>query len=139
MWTRMTFNAMTGNTDDHLRNHGFLRNRAGWRLSPAYDLNPDPKPFERRAHALPFLPGEHHPSLEVCIKIAPFFNIGKDQVNAGLQRVNNALDGWQAAASRNGLAENEIRRMADAFEHEGREKLALHCDSARKIADNMEP
>jgi serine/threonine-protein kinase HipA len=63
----MVFNVLTGNTDDHLRNHGFLRVRDGWRLSPAYDLNPNPKAFAARAHILPILPGNHHPALERCV------------------------------------------------------------------------
>ena len=42
LWRRMVFNILVSNTDDHLRNHGFLREPGGWRLSPAYDLNPMP-------------------------------------------------------------------------------------------------
>ena len=42
LWRRMVFNILISNTDDHLRNHGFLREAGGWRLSPAYDLNPMP-------------------------------------------------------------------------------------------------
>ena len=40
LWRRIVFNMLISNTDDHLRNHGFLRGRKGWRLAPAYDLNP---------------------------------------------------------------------------------------------------
>ncbi|WP_295676212.1 type II toxin-antitoxin system HipA family toxin [uncultured Mucilaginibacter sp.] len=43
LWTRMTFNILVKNTDDHLRNHGFLLKDGGWELSPAYDLNPNPR------------------------------------------------------------------------------------------------
>jgi serine/threonine-protein kinase HipA len=43
LWRRLVFNILISNTDDHLRNHGFLyEGQAGWRLSPAYDLNPVP-------------------------------------------------------------------------------------------------
>src|SRR5690606_13467584 len=40
LWRRLVFNIAISNTDDHLRNHGFLLTREGWRLAPAYDLNP---------------------------------------------------------------------------------------------------
>ena len=42
LWRRAVFGAAIGNCDDHLRNHGFLRVSTGWRLSPAFDLNPEP-------------------------------------------------------------------------------------------------
>lgn len=43
LWRRLAFNILISNTDDHLRNHGFLyAGNAGWRLSPAFDLDPSP-------------------------------------------------------------------------------------------------
>jgi serine/threonine-protein kinase HipA len=123
LWQRMTFNAMTGNTDDHLRNHAFLRNRQGWHLSPAYDLNPNNEPFERRTHALAFFPGENKPSLELCKEAAQFFGLDKRQLEYGLKTVGAALGEWRAIAKRNGMGEGEINRKATAFEHEDAEKL----------------
>src|SRR3546814_4466360 len=52
IWRRMVFNILISNTDDHLRNHGYLRDPAGWRLAPAYDLNPMPVDVKPRHHAL---------------------------------------------------------------------------------------
>lgn len=49
LWSRMAFSLLVGNTDDHLRNHGFLLTEAGWRLSPMFDVNPNPDGGE---HAL---------------------------------------------------------------------------------------
>ncbi len=40
LFRRVVFNVMTANRDDHLRNHGFLRTAEGWRLAPAFDVNP---------------------------------------------------------------------------------------------------
>src|SRR3546814_3933585 len=48
IWRRMVFNILISNTDDHLRNHGYLRDPAGWRLAPAYDLNPMPVDVKNR-------------------------------------------------------------------------------------------
>ena len=125
LWRRMVFNAMTGNTDDHLRNHAFLRSHQGWRLSPAYDLTPSHEPFERRAHALAFLPGESRPSLALCKEMAAFFNLDKNMVAHTLQRIGAALAQWRQVARQNGLTESEIQRKAAAFEH---------ADSARLMA-----
>ena len=41
-----------GNTDDHLRNHGFLASRGSWTLSPAFDVNPNPDPMARRSTSI---------------------------------------------------------------------------------------
>jgi len=123
LWRRMTLNAMTGNTDDHLRNHGFLRDRQGWRLSPAYDLNPNNQPFERRSHALAFLPGESKPSFDLCREMAGFFNLDKRQVEHALKCIGPALAQWREIAKRNGLTEGEIKRQATAFEHRDSERL----------------
>lgn len=123
LWRRMTFNAMAGNTDDHLRNHAFLRHPSGWRLSPAYDLNPNPEPVERRTHALAFLPGEYRPSLSLCKETAEFFNLNKTQVDHGLKAIAEALAQWRGLAKKNGLTENELKRFAHAFEHDEVERL----------------
>ena len=49
LWRRIGFSILISNSDDHLRNHGFLRlSSAGWTLSPAFDLNPDPRPGPKR-------------------------------------------------------------------------------------------
>lgn len=124
LWQRMAFNAMTGNTDDHLRNHAFLRDRQGWRLSPAYDLNPNNTPYDRRIHALAFITDEKTPSLDLCVEMAkPFFNLDKTQVAQGLKAIGNALKQWRQTARQNGLADSEIKRMARAFEHQDSERL----------------
>ena len=49
LWMRMAFSRLVRNTDDHLRNHGFLLTSKGWRLSPMFDVNPNPDGGE---HAL---------------------------------------------------------------------------------------
>lgn len=123
LWRRMVFNAVTGNTDDHMRNHAFLRDAQGWRLSPAYDLNPNNEPFGRRTHVLAFLPGESKPSLDLCKEMAAFFNLNKGQVEHGLKAIGSTLERWRETAKQNGLTESEIKRKADAFEHQDSERL----------------
>jgi serine/threonine-protein kinase HipA len=58
LFRRLVFNIFTSNRDDHLRNHGFIREGTGWRLAPAYDLNPSP---EKHDHALAPVPGDPWP------------------------------------------------------------------------------
>lgn len=70
LWRRMVFNILISNTDDHLRNHGFLREPGGWRLSPAYDLNPMPVDVKSRVHALAVNAGDQHASLDTGSRLA---------------------------------------------------------------------
>lgn len=126
LWLRMTFNALAGNTDDHLRNHGFLRDPQGWYLSPAYDLNPSNHPHERRTHALSFDGHGYRPSLATCRELAPSFDVNEPVQAAILGQLGRALANWRATARRYGLTADEIQRMATAFEHaDTRALLAL--------------
>ena len=130
LWRRMVFNAVAGNTDDHLRNHGFLRTRQGWVLSPVYDLNPSVEPFESRIHALNFL--DHaHPSLEVCKVLGrEYFGLKKADIQTGLVRIGAALAKWRDAARLNGLTDGEIKARENAFEHEAKDRLVHLADRA---------
>ena len=118
----MVFNAVSGNTDDHLRNHGFLRTRLGWVLSPVYDLNPSVEPFESRIHALNFL--DHpHPSLEVCEVLGKeYFGLKKSDIQTGLARIGATLAKWRAAARLNGLTDGEIQALGNTFGHEATDR-----------------
>lgn len=122
LWRRMTFNAMAGNIDDHLRNHGFLRDRQGWRLAPAYDLNPTLQSFERRTHDLAF-DNNARPSLDICIGLAEYFGLTSRETDPVLNDLGKSLSNWQEAARRYGLGGEEIRRLAPSFEHEDSRRL----------------
>lgn len=50
LWCRILLSIAVHNTDDHLRNHGFLRTPGGWRLAPMFDVNPEPDLAASRAH-----------------------------------------------------------------------------------------
>lgn len=123
LWTRMTFNAMFGNTDDHLRNHGFMAEGGHWRLSPAYDLNPTVIPLARRRHALAFMPGEFAPSLALCREVGGYFNLSDQEMDEAQVLLGRAFDQWRFVARRNGLSASECRVMEHSFEHEDAERL----------------
>ncbi|MDR3280207.1 MAG: type II toxin-antitoxin system HipA family toxin [Synergistaceae bacterium] len=123
LWRRMTFGAMTGNTDDHLRNHAFLRDERGWRLSPAYDLNPSDQPYKTRRHELSFDGGSYRPSLELCVKLASYFGVTDETSSQILEGIAIALKSWKTVARKNGMSAAEINRMSVSFEHEDASSL----------------
>ena len=113
LWKRMVFNALTGNTDDHLRNHGFLRNISGWTLSPAYDLNPN---SWRQNHALSFDGFNSLPSMKLFRSLSPYFRYGSEtEANNELERICEGVSRWKDMAKSVGLESREIVRMEKSF------------------------
>ena len=125
LWRRMVFNILISNTDDHLRNHGFLREPGGWRLSPAYDLNPMPTDVKPRIHALALDETDQDASLDTVLGVAAYFRLSKPEALAIAKEVGVVVATWREVAGQHGLTANQIDRMASAFEHD---------DLARAIA-----
>jgi len=115
LWCRMVFNVLTGNIDDHLRNHGFLHTGAGWVLAPAYDLNPTDIPFERRTHVLSFDGRTNVPSINVCLSLAPYFRYEEKKANEELTRIRTEVENWRKIAKEIGIKPREISRMEKSF------------------------
>lgn len=119
IFRRMVFNILISNVDDHLRNHGFLwTGRAGWRLSPAYDLNPTPTDLKARILTTNISLDEGTCSIELALSQAELFGLGVSDAKAIITEVRGAVAAWRIAARQAGQTESQIERMASAFEHE---------------------
>lgn len=112
LWSRIVFNILVSNTDDHLRNHGFLVNESGWELSPAYDLNPNP---DGDGLKLNISEDDNSQSLELVLSIAKYFRIKPHQAPERLREIQNAVQKWRNVADECGLSRAEIEDMATAF------------------------
>jgi serine/threonine-protein kinase HipA len=118
LWRRIAFTVLISNTDDHLRNHGFLRaSSAGWSLSPAFDLNPDPRPGVKYLNTA-IDDGAPEARIDTLMRVADLFRIGDAQARDVLGEVVQATTGWREAAAEHGISGTEIDRMVRAFEHE---------------------
>jgi serine/threonine-protein kinase HipA len=118
LWRRIVFSILISNTDDHLRNHGFLwSGTAGWQLSPAYDLNPMPTDIKPRilTTAIDFDDGTA--SLELAFQVAGYFELSDKEARQIVWQVGHAVATWRQEAKKIGLTPAEIDRMASAFEH----------------------
>jgi serine/threonine-protein kinase HipA len=113
LWTRMVFNILVKNTDDHLRNHGFLLQGGGWELSPAYDINPNP-----RGNGLTLNVSENDNSLdpELALLVAKHFRLNAADAKAILAHIRSAIAPWSTIASKYGLSRREQEIMAPAFQ-----------------------
>jgi serine/threonine-protein kinase HipA len=119
LWRRIVFSVLISNTDDHLRHHGFLwAGSAGWRLSPAYDLNPVPTDIKPRVLTTAIDLDDNTASLKVALGAAPYFELSANEALQIASQVGKAVGTWRRVAAKLGLTPREIDRMASAFEHE---------------------
>lgn len=112
LFTRVVFNVITANRDDHLRNHGFIRTPAGWRLAPAFDMNPS---FKKSEHALALDLYIRQPDMAVVLETAEYYRLGKNQAQEIVHRVSNVVRSWQVRARRLGLSAFEIAESEHLF------------------------
>lgn len=127
LWRRIVFSVLISNTDDHLRNHGFLYDGPdGWRLAPAYDLNPVPVDIKPRVLATAIDLDDGTASLDLALNVAGYFELDEAQTREIAKEVGQAVSSWREEAAHLGLASGQIDRMASAFEHDDlRAALAL--------------
>ncbi|HET6570909.1 MAG TPA: type II toxin-antitoxin system HipA family toxin [Solirubrobacterales bacterium] len=112
LFRRAVFNLMIANRDDHLRNHGFLRGPAGWRLAPAFDVNPTPEKLE---HSLAFDDGRRLPELDVVRETAALYRLSPAEAEHVIGEVETAVAAWRDVAAAVGVSSEEIGRLAGAF------------------------
>jgi serine/threonine-protein kinase HipA len=118
LWRRIVFTIMISNSDDHMRNHGFLYVGAdGWVLSPAYDLNPVPVDIKPRVLSTAIDLDDQTASLDVALSVADYFELKPAQARRIAEEVAVSVSGWREEAGRVGLTARECDRMASAFEH----------------------
>ena len=118
LWRRIVFNVLVTNTDDHLRNHGFLyQKQAGWRLSPAFDINPVPIDAGHRILTTAIDLDDNAASLELALSVAGDFGLSPEGARQTAYEVAQAVSTWRDVATQFKLSTHEIRRMSPAFEH----------------------
>lgn len=113
LWRRIVFSIAVRNTDDHLRNHGFLLTDGGWLLSPAYDLNPEPT---GTGLSLNISENDNALSFDLAMEVASLFRLNHAAAEAILREVKGAVGTWKKQASDLGIARTEQEIMAAAFE-----------------------
>jgi serine/threonine-protein kinase HipA len=111
---RIAFSILTANTDDHLRNHAFLRERTGWTLSPAYDPNPNPDNPRRLSTLIDF--DDSTASIETALSVSGYFRLSAAEAVTIVGGVERATSHWRREAAGLGLPRQQVDRMALAYE-----------------------
>ncbi|MES2205590.1 MAG: HipA domain-containing protein [Pseudomonadota bacterium] len=113
LWARIVFNMLVSNTDDHLRNHGFLLVPGkGWRLSEAYDMNPTADAYGLK---LNISEADNALDLELARTAAPYFRVSAKKAEEIIELSKHVVKQWRLIAERLGIPTREQREMASAF------------------------
>lgn len=112
LFRRVAFNVAVGNRDDHLRNHGFVLAETGWRLAPAFDVNPS---IDKGEHVLNLDDVDNRPNLNTVLSTAAFYGVAPEHARQIVEEVAGAVDGWQDAARKAGISRGDVALTAGAF------------------------
>lgn len=112
LWRRIIFNIAISNTDDHLRNHGFILSKEGWILSPAYDINPS---IDKSGLALNIDMDNNALDFDLAKSVGEYFRLSNIQMEKTMEEVFRAVKNWKHIAEQIGISRAEQELMAKAF------------------------
>ena len=112
LWKRIVFSVAVSNTDDHLRNHGFLLNEKGWKLSPAYDINPEEK---GTGLSLNISEDDNSLNFDLCLSVIVYFRWEMDEAVKFIERTKQIVRQWRQRAKIFKIPDPEQILMESAF------------------------
>lgn len=114
LWRRIVFSICVTNTDDHLRNHGFILTETGWILSPAYDINPVETGTGLK---LNISDDDNSLDLDLALEVCEFFRLSENRAKEIIEEVKAAVINWRNVADKYGISRAEQELKAQAFQH----------------------
>lgn len=113
LFTRVVFNVCIGNTDDHLRNHAAFWDGTHLRLTPAYDLTPQPRSGETASHAIAITrDGQRQSQLSLCRKAAASFQLSVKDADEIINHVVSTIENnWKEATDHAQLGAHEAQSL----------------------------
>lgn len=113
LWRRIVFSICVANTDDHLRNHGFILTKTGWVLSPAYDINPVETGTGLK---LNISENDNALDLDLAMEVHEYFRLNKKRANEIIERVKSSVKNWRKIARQYGISSAEQELKSRAFQ-----------------------
>lgn len=112
LWKRIVFSICISNTDDHLRNHGFLLSDKGWHLSPAFDINP----VETGAGlSLNITENDNSLAPDLAMEVHEYFRLDKNEASTIMKQVMDVVRNWREVAAKYGIPKSQSEIKAAAF------------------------
>lgn len=112
LWKRIVFSICVSNTDDHLKNHGFILSEKGWMISPAFDINPNET---GTGLSLNISGNDNSLSFELALEAAEYFRLDIDEAEKIADEIKSNVSSWKAVAEKYGISEREQSSMEKAF------------------------
>lgn len=112
LWRRIVFSICVSNTDDHLRNHGFLLTEDGWILSPAYDVNPVETGTGLKLNISEY---DNSLNLDLAMEVAEYFRLSDKRAAEIIESVKKSVLSWRFVAEKYKISKSEQDIMANAF------------------------
>lgn len=111
LWRRIVFSICVSNTDDHLRNHGFILSDKGWLLSPAYDINPNETGTGLK---LNISENDNALDLDLPMEVHEYFRLTQEKAEKIIKEVTKSVQNWRTIAAKYGIskAEQELKSIA---------------------------
>lgn len=113
LWKRIVFSISISNTDDHLRNHGFLLSNTGWNLSPAYDINPVKNGTGLK---LNISETDNALDMDLAMQVHEYFRLDEVQALEFIENVKSVVSKWRDIATKYGISKSDQEIMATAFQ-----------------------
>ncbi len=113
LWRRIVFNICVSNTDDHLRNHGFILTKTGWILSPAYDINPV---ATGTGLTLNISENDNALDLALAMEVHSYFRLSEKRSKEIIAEVKTAVGKWRTVAKKYGISNSEQKLKMKAFQ-----------------------
>ena len=119
LYRRILFTILVSNTDDHMKNHGFLWTQPGrWSLSPAFDINPQPFGRTHLKTGISELSGLQ-PSMQAAIEVAPLFEVDEQVASTMAFEIATKINQtWRQKCVDVGMTDRDILRYEPAFIHD---------------------
>lgn len=112
LWKRIVFSICVSNTDDHLRNHGFILSEKGWMISPAFDINPNET---GTGLSLNISGNDNSLSFELALETAEYFRLDTNEAKKIIDEIKSKVSSWKAVAEKYGISKREQSSMEKAF------------------------
>jgi serine/threonine-protein kinase HipA len=113
LWKRIVFNVLVSNTDDHLRNHGFILTARGWILSPAFDVNPNE---DGAGLSLNISLDDNSLDLDLTLEVSDYFRLNEEDALKMIEKIKKSVTNWRSVANKYQLPRSEQELMAKVFE-----------------------
>jgi serine/threonine-protein kinase HipA len=113
LWQRIVFSLFVSNTDDHLRNHGFILTEKGWILSPAFDINPNE---DGSGLSLNISLDDNSLDLDLTLEVAGYFRLANEDALKKIENIKSSVKNWRNVAIKYHLPKSEQEIMAKVFE-----------------------